>query len=609
MTRTTGLRESFSTGSGMLRRAIRRAISSVQGLVLLAPLVALLPAAVLDIGPEPESRTRFSMFPLALTALDPLIWTSLWNSVAVAVIVAVVSLVIGVALGGVVARFTFWGRPLLSSLITAPAVVAPALFALGIFGLFDPFGMRSIGSLHDSMSRAETFSARIWPWLVWVWAALIQGVALVALTTGSAYGGVQPSGQDAARLAGARPSWIWWTLTWPTLRPPVISSVYLVFMINVADPAAPLVLGLRRTLGFQMIATTLGPDPFPRLAAIALIVLVTTLVGQALVWWRGGSIYDARVSPGVDPKSHARQTLIAAWPRTTVSILILSCWSLLAWVPVGGLMRISLTGTTYLDNVNAPARLGVVDLLRRLTTYPIPRLFAHSAILGLGVVALLCLLSWQPSRGPFGTLARTWRSVVAFVAGLVPPLVTGVGVLALGRTAMLSSRFFATSLEWTGAGLWMERIAMAFDPLLLPGILLFFGTCLAVLPRRLATRLEPPARDDASVGQVDQLRIAGAGRGSAVWHVWRRAGGIPLPTMVLWGSLLATAITPALVLAPTLQSRPVGPGIVVLIDQPDDSRAQAAALALAAIALDLLALGWASARLRHADDFKAADLA
>src|SRR5208337_3661127 len=139
------------------------------------------------------------MFPLALAALDPLIWTSLWNSVAVAVIVAVGSLVTGVTLGGVAARFRVWGRPLLSAWITAPAVVAPALFALGLLGLFDP------------------------------------------------------SGQDAARLAGARPLRVWWTLTWPTLRPSVASAVYLVFMINLADPAAPLVLGLRRTLGFQMV--------------------------------------------------------------------------------------------------------------------------------------------------------------------------------------------------------------------------------------------------------------------------------------------------------------------------------------------------------------------
>jgi hypothetical protein len=79
--------------------------------------------------------------------------------------------------------------------------------------------------------------------------------------------------------------------------------------------------------------------------------------------------------------------------------------------------------------------------------------------------------------------------------------------------------------------------------------------------------------------------------------------------MVLWGTLVATAITPALVLAPTLECRPIGPGIVVLSGQPEDSRAQAATLALAAIALDLMALGWASIRVGRAGDIEAAELA
>jgi ABC-type Fe3+ transport system permease subunit len=580
----------------------------VLGLVLMAPVLALLPAAVLDIGPEPESRTRFSMFPLALAALDPLIWTSLWNSVAVAVFVALGSLVIGVAIGGVVASFRFWGRPLLSLLVTAPAVVAPALFALGILGLFDPFGRRGLGSLLQASARAERESGLIWLWLLWIWAALIQGVALVALTTSSAYNRLQPFGQDAARLAGARPLWIWWRLTWPILRPPVISAVYLVFMINVADPAAPLLLGLRRTLGFQMIATAFGPDPFPRLAAISLLVLAITLTGRALTWFRAGSIHDARIAPGGDRELKPRPTQIAA-PRATVCLLILGCWSLLAWLPLGGLIRIGMAQSTYPDNDHPLVRLGAVDLLRRMTTYPTAQPLAHSAILALGVMALLCLLPWRPKRAPMSTPAQVRHCAIAFLAELVPPLVACVGVLALGRTAMLCSRFFSTSLEWTRAALWAERIALAFDPFLFPEFLLFMGTCLAFLPRKLASRLRTHERDGASTRRVDQLRIAGAGRGAAVRHVWRRARGISLPTMVLWGTLLATAITPGLVLAPLCQSQPIGTAIVTLIDQPDDSRARAATLALAAIALDLLAVGWASSRPGRAGDLEAADLA
>ena len=186
-----------------------------------------------------------------------------------------------------------------------------------------------------------------------------------------------------------------------------------------------------------MIATALGPDPFPRLAAIALIVLAITLAGRTLIWWRGSSISAAGISPGHDREAHARQTGLSGWPLTTLSYLVLACWSLLAWVPAGGLVRLAIEDVSYLNDLRPHARLRLVDFPRLMTTYPTPRLVAHSAILGLGVVALLSLLAWRPSPGPPGTLARACRKAQAFLVVLVAPLIAGVGVLAIGRTAML----------------------------------------------------------------------------------------------------------------------------------------------------------------------------
>jgi hypothetical protein len=51
-----------------------------------------------------------------------------------------------------------------------------------------------------------------------------------------------------------------------------------------------------------------------------------------------------------------------------------------------------------------------------------------------------------------------------------------------------------------------------------------------------------------------------------------------------------------LLLAPTAESRPVGPGVVILAERLGDSRAQAAALACCTIALNLTALGLTRAR-------------
>ncbi len=328
----------------------------------------------------------------------------------------------------------------------------------------------------------------------------------MAIAARSAYRHVSNYDQDAARLAGARPLRIWWTFTWPALRPSLISAAYLVFMINLADPAAPLVLGLRRTLGFQIVVTAFGPDPFPRLAGIVLMVLAVNLAGSVLVRWRRGAIFEPGAAFRCQQGTEGSQSKLATWPRAVVYCVWLGGWSLLAWLPVVGLLRMGLALSSSAQRARLAEKLGIGDLLRRLTTDPAPRLLAHSALLGMGIVAVLGLLAWLP----LGCRARRKRSAVSLLALLIPPLVTGVGILALGRTALLGSRFFITTLEWPRAGLWMEHFATAFAPRFLPGFLVFVGACLAYLPRRLTLREEPPGHDQATARQIDQLRIVAA---------------------------------------------------------------------------------------------------
>ena len=125
--------------------------------------------------------------------------------------------------------------------------------------------------------------------MVWTWSALVQGVSLVALSTLAALDRLDPRWEEAARVVGARPARIWRTLTWPMIRPAVADGVGLVFVITLLDPAAPLVLGLRRTAGFQVVVQALRADPFPGVASIVLLAFFASLLGKTLLRWLGGS--------------------------------------------------------------------------------------------------------------------------------------------------------------------------------------------------------------------------------------------------------------------------------------------------------------------------------
>ena len=356
----------------MLRRAIRRVMAYLRELVFLAPVLALLPAAVLDIGPEPESRIRFSLFPLALALLDPLVWTCIWNSLAVAGIVALGSLLIGVAVGGLVTVFRFWGRPALAAMIIAPAIVSPAFLALGILGFFWP--IRPEG--HRPPARRDLPHAR----------RCCSHLALAGLGRGH----IDPGGCScrARDQLGSRP------------RAPVESGRGapgwcgpLANLVD-ADLAGPASIGrLGRLPGFHAqpcrplcpsgsgpaqdpglpwSSTALSAEPFPRLASMALIVLAITLAGRSLVWWRGDRLFHSAIPLEQSSESPAHRSPTAGWPRATVSFLILvaaSCWPGCRW-----------EGFCEWAWLRRPCRIallrwpgsGLSNLLGRLTTDPAP---------------------------------------------------------------------------------------------------------------------------------------------------------------------------------------------------------------------------------------------
>ncbi len=565
----------------------------VLGLVLLAPVAALAIAGLLDIGPPPESPLRISVFPLALTVFDPLVWTSLWNSLVVAVLVACGSLVIGVPVGHVIARWRFWGRPLLSLLVMGPAVISPAYLALGVVGLSDSFSLQG------------------WPWFAWVWSALVQGVALVAITTVWSLDGLDPNREAAARLAGAGLYRTWWVVTWPLIRPAVASAFGILLVTTLADPGAPLVLGLRRTLGFQVVADAVRPDAFPRIASLGLILAGFGLAARGAVRWWGGPSPGLAVPPGEGRVHSGKMASPAAWPRAAMSLVVVGSWALLAWLPIAGLGRLGLTRAPYSENPHPLAVVRILDFLHRLTEEDSFRLVFHSAMLGLGVAAVLSILAgWLP-HDPARRLRRAWRSMLVMLAMGLPPLVLGVGVLALSRMAALGARLPVAGLDWPRAATVLESAARVLDRPCVPGFSLLLGVCLAYVPLSLLKRTAQPDSESAAARRVDQAIFSGASRarGRRLGH--RGTSSFPARTIVLWATLAATSITPAIVLTPIGETTPIGPAIVSLSDEPDDSRSRAAALALAAITVNLAALAWAwSGRGRdRGGRLEAADLA
>jgi ABC-type Fe3+ transport system permease subunit len=537
--------------------------------VVLAPSAALVTAAVLDRGPG--GAVRLTLFPAALAALDPYVWDCARNSLAFAAAVTFASRLVGVALARVAVRWRFWGRSPLVALACAGVVVPPAFGAMGLSWLFGTPGI-GLGPWAG--------------WAAWFWVGLTSGAPLVGLSAASALARVDPGWEDAARLAGANRARVWRQLVWPVVRPEVARALAVVFGLTLLEPGAPLVLGLRRTLGFQITESALdgGPGQITRAAVLALGGVILVGLGRVLVGWWGG----ARAPAPWQAEAPVLRASPAGPGRGAAFALALAAAAVAVWLPVLGLASEALSpgpGGAWRLPVSFAAFAAVVrDPLTR-------QYLTNSALLGLSVVALDLLLAralaaWSVARrgprpGPVGRMAD-WPE--AF-----PPLAIGVGALAIPWTL----RMAADALGSPGSRPPLaEAVADAFDPDRTPWVALVFAVGLARLP--LLTRSAAQWRRGLRPALLDAAVGLGATRRQARRVLPNRWLGASPTAALLTLALAATGVTPALLLAPTAETRPAGPAVLALVDEPGGGLTRAAALATAATAVNLAALALAA---------------
>lgn len=552
---------------GLLRRAGRVA-GLVLWLILLAPALSLVPAAFVDQGPG--SVVRPTLFPFALAVLDPFVRTASLNSVLGASAVTLGSLVLGIGLARIITGWRFWGRGPLATLALAPVVVSPLLTGLGLRMLF---GDRLI---FDSPAGPGL------GWACWIWAEMASGVALVTLATSSALGRVEPAWIDAARQAGAGRFRIWWELIWPPVRPYALRAAGIVFTLALVEPGAPLVLGLRRTLAFQVVEAAVGLDPMPRAAVFALEAVVLAMIGRLLLNWWGGR--PSALPPG--PRIARAED--SSSPRAVVLIGLLTSVVVMAWLPACMLI-VAAFSTSSSGAFTKGWHLSVPAFFSRINQVEARSLLVNSIALGLAVVAIDLVASrslsiWAGRRRIVARLAA-WPD--AF-----PPLAIGVGALAFGWLLRLAVDW----LQVTGRPDFLSDLfATLRDGLDLyraPGTLLLLAVA--------AASQSPLMLVSKQVGRWSRGRLTDVAITlGATERQAHRAGlagwfGVPPGILLLTTVLAATSLSPALILTPTLDSRPVAPGILILADQPGEARTSAAALATCAIAVNLAAIGLAA---------------
>lgn len=240
---------------------MRRAIGPTALAVgLLAPVLPLLVWAV-------SGQWRYpALVPERLTGrgvgliADPDVVEALATSLVIATAVAVLAAVLGLGAGRAVGLYSFPGRRVVQFLLFAPALVPTIAVALGIQVFLIRYGL------------ADTIAGVV---LV----QLIPTVPYVSLVLGAAFANLDPDVEDQARMLGAGPIRRAVLVTLPAVRPALVVSAFLAFLISWSEYILTLLVGggTVRTLPLLLFAT-IGTADYTAAAALALVIAVPPLV-------------------------------------------------------------------------------------------------------------------------------------------------------------------------------------------------------------------------------------------------------------------------------------------------------------------------------------------
>ena len=114
------------------------------------------------------------------------------------------------------------------------------------------------------------------------------------------------------------------------------------FSLAIVEPGAPLVLGLRRTLAFQIVEAATGVNPFPRAAVWALMAGLLGLCGWLVFRWKGAAPILAEPSGSVAaPELDRRRRRSSPLAFRCLRRVLLAIWAIVAWLPIVGLFRLA----------------------------------------------------------------------------------------------------------------------------------------------------------------------------------------------------------------------------------------------------------------------------
>jgi molybdate transport system permease protein len=162
----------------------------------------------------------------------------LWLSLKVACVAVIASAIPAVGVAWVLARGRFWGRSWLNVLVHLPLVVPPVVTG---YALLRVFGRRGVVGAWFEQSLGLQFSFR---WTGAALAAAVMAFPLIVRAMRLGIESVDRQVEDAAETLGARPAWVFATVTLPMALPGIVAGLAIGFAKALGEFGATQTLAL-----------------------------------------------------------------------------------------------------------------------------------------------------------------------------------------------------------------------------------------------------------------------------------------------------------------------------------------------------------------------------
>lgn len=405
----------------MLKRSSLLLIGCIVFVLVLCPIAALLWDGFTAME---GGRRVLTAAHVAKVVGGAVYWSALSNTVAISLLATCVAVLFGVCLGWLLGRTDLSGARVLEQLATVPIFIPPFVGAVAWTLLAAP----RIGIFNTALAwLGIPVSLDVYTPFGMAWVIGIYLTPYVMMMVAGALRSMDPSLEEAARIAGMTGLGTTLCITLPLIRPAILSGAVLAFSIAIGLFGTPVVLGWSKQIlvltSRIWIAAQAVPPQHGEMAILALyLILLSVATGMVQRRLLGGRAFITVTGKGYQPKPIGLGRLAPVCMAFVAAYLVLTVVAPVAVLAAAVMSTYTWSGRFTTENVTSI--LASADVWNTLRNSVVLSVAAASIALALGFN-----IAWIATRTRWAG-RRLLESVVLLPVS-VPGIAFGVGVTLL----------------------------------------------------------------------------------------------------------------------------------------------------------------------------------